>query len=472
MDYIVNYTVNNPNIHCVIQEKDAIIGRQSKEIEELHKANQLLAKDNDRLLADLDLQKKLCEALEKFKYNLERHVAALKDYDLNRWSIGEVESEVRIWEHEYLMVRKMLEKKEREEQQALLMASTVALNGSVANTIGTQSSVSANNNNNDTAHQTPSHRQHQQQRRTNKPRPVEVAADGTQLKRYVCDFPNCTYRSNWAHDLKGHKRKHTGEKPYTCGWLNCNKSFRDLRDLKRHQRAHTGDKRYSCDWPGCEYRSTDVANLAKHKRTHTGERPYKCDWAGCEASFADGSHLRRHQKKHENQMTKTAKISAKSPKKQSTTLSKNAKTGFVKIRQQPGRRAKGSSAGRILVEVTPDVPQEVSAVDNQVINNKSAVNMSNVSTKVSVIETIASNVHIMSTTQETNQTISQQMDQMNGGSNVMTTTDDNRSSLMIDDNNRLLTVIASPADDDHNDTIGQSQLPSMTKYSDIHSLDQ
>ena len=103
MDYIVNYNVSNVNIHCVIQEKDAIIGRQQKEIEDLHKANQLLAKENHKLKQDLDLQKKLNEALEKFKYSLERHVSVLKDYDKNRWSLSETESEVTVWEHEYLI---------------------------------------------------------------------------------------------------------------------------------------------------------------------------------------------------------------------------------------------------------------------------------------------------------------------------------------------------------------------------------
>ncbi|CAG2113122.1 unnamed protein product [Medioppia subpectinata] len=220
MDPYISYTLNNQNIHCVIQEKDTIIGRQSKEIEDLHKANQLLAKDNDKLRTDLDLQKKLCEALEKFKYTLERHVAVLKDYDNQRWSIPDVESEVRIWEHEYLMIRKMLEKKEREEQ-ALIMSTNAV-----------QCAINANSDpTNPSADQTS-----KQRRSAPKVRPIEVGADGTALKRYVCDFPNCSYRSNWAHDLKGHKRKHTGEKPYTCGWLNCNKSFRDLRDLKRHQR--------------------------------------------------------------------------------------------------------------------------------------------------------------------------------------------------------------------------------------------
>lgn len=313
MDYIVTYP-NVNNVHCVIQEKDVIIERQQKEIEELKKTNQLLIKDNEKLKNDYDLQKKLNEALENFKYSLEREIQVLKNKDNNKWSTSDAESEVKIWEHEYLMVRRMIEKKEKEESLA-----------------------AAGVHNQNKPNQTSQKPKNVSNKRSAAKHKVADGTGQTAIKKYVCDYPSCNYRSNWAHDLKGHKRKHTGERPYTCSWLNCNKSFRDLRDLKRHQRAHTGDKKYSCDWPGCEYRSTDVANLAKHKRTHTGEKPYKCSWEGCNACFADGSHLKRHQNKHENQINKMSKTGSKNKKK--TCINKNRN---VKTRQQPARKSKSS----------------------------------------------------------------------------------------------------------------------------------
>jgi hypothetical protein len=96
------------------------------------------------------------------------------------------------------MIRKMLEKKEREEQ-ALIMGPNGCVGGN-----GIHPNPDATNQPN--SGQTPP----KQRRSAPKPKTVEVGADGTALKRYVCDFPNCSYRSNWAHDLKGHKRKHTG----------------------------------------------------------------------------------------------------------------------------------------------------------------------------------------------------------------------------------------------------------------------
>jgi hypothetical protein len=195
MDYIVNYNVSNVNIHCVIQEKDAIIERQQKEInilnertQDLHKANQLLAKENDKLKNDLDLQKKLTEALEKFKYSLERNISVLKEYDKNRWSISDAESEVKIWEHEYLMIRRMLDKREKEENQQLIIANNAI-----------------NNVNNNSGQ----HVNKQSTPRRSNPK-NKIAEDGSAVKRYVCEYPDCGYRSNWAHDLKGHRRKHTG----------------------------------------------------------------------------------------------------------------------------------------------------------------------------------------------------------------------------------------------------------------------
>jgi hypothetical protein len=112
-----------------------------------------------------------------------------------------------------------------------------------------------------------------------------------------------------------------------------------------------------------------VANLAKHKRTHTGEKPYKCDWAGCEASFADGSHLRRHQKKHENQVAKLTKTS--NCKKRQTAKA----TQVIKIRQQPGRKAKGSTAV-VPLEVKLDVMGEEEEDETHIESNKIVDNTS------------------------------------------------------------------------------------------------
>jgi len=110
-----------------------------------------------------------------------------------------------------------------------------------------------------------------------------------------------------------------------------------------------------------------VANLAKHKRTHTGEKPYKCDWAGCEASFADGSHLRRHQKKHENQVAKLSK-NPNSKKRQTTKAAP-----VIKTRQQPGRKAKGST-NPIPLEVKLDViGEDGTAIQSQLIDDSNKI---------------------------------------------------------------------------------------------------
>ena len=96
------------------------------------------------------------------------------------------------------MIRKTLEKKERDETQALLLANHT---------------INQMNSNTDVSQMNEQNRGQPHRRSAPKAKTIVVTSDGTVVKRYVCDYPNCTYSSNWAHDLKGHKRKHTGN-PY------------------------------------------------------------------------------------------------------------------------------------------------------------------------------------------------------------------------------------------------------------------
>src|SRR5207249_1540779 len=71
---------------------------------------------------------------------------------------------------------------------------------------------------------------------------ITALADGTGTilseKRFACDWSGCDYTTKFSHDLKGHRRTHTGEKPYKCEHIVndtiCSKSFSSARDLKRH----------------------------------------------------------------------------------------------------------------------------------------------------------------------------------------------------------------------------------------------
>ncbi|CAG2171611.1 unnamed protein product [Oppiella nova] len=70
--------------------------------------------------------------------------------------------------------------------------------------------------------------------------------------------------------------------------------------------AHADIKPFVCDWPNCSYKAVSMSYVTNHKKTHTGEKNFECGYNGCNKRFVKSSHVNRHQQKcHPEMMGQT-----------------------------------------------------------------------------------------------------------------------------------------------------------------------
>eukprot|EP00946_MAST-07B_sp_MAST-7B-sp1_P000361 g361.t1 len=125
------------------------------------------------------------------------------------------------------------------------------------------------------------------------PRAAKKKADGSGLSASTV-APSLPIRCKKVNRGKVRKDK----KELICDV--CKKTFRLQHNLRAHKRTHTGEQPFQCKFPGCGKRFNHGGNLLKHERRHIPyeQRPYPCDVPGCGKRFMEACDLRTHKKGH------------------------------------------------------------------------------------------------------------------------------------------------------------------------------
>ena len=102
----------------------------------------------------------------------------------------------------------------------------------------------------------------------------------------------CEYTSSKADTLRGHLKKHSGEKANKCN--QCDYVSSQVGNLRRHSKTHSGKKSNKCNQ--CDFASSYASALGTHLITHSGEKANKCNQ--CDYASSHAGHLRTHLKRH------------------------------------------------------------------------------------------------------------------------------------------------------------------------------
>ena len=149
----------------------------------------------------------------------------------------------------------------------------------------------------------------------------------TKEQKYVCDYPECQFKTPYEPLLAVHRVKHSEERPFVCPMDGCGRRFKFESGVKHHIDSHSDEPKYRCthddcakafrtrnslrqhveshssvrlhcDWPGCDYTCNRKERLKGHCQSHTNGYTIACIWPNCDKMFKTKHTLSEHLKVH------------------------------------------------------------------------------------------------------------------------------------------------------------------------------
>ena len=137
----------------------------------------------------------------------------------------------------------------------------------------------------------------------NRPNDMRIHKHVHNMRKFPCDWSDCGYACRSEESLKKHRNiVHLKQKPLACSQCDCKTGSKG--NLKSHAMTHSSDealKRFRCDWPECSYATRWHRCLQDHVMSHQNVRPHSCHWPGCDHKFTSVKTLNNHLQIHSDE---------------------------------------------------------------------------------------------------------------------------------------------------------------------------
>jgi hypothetical protein len=244
--------------------------------------NYQIIEENEKLLTQLFLAKKLIEILEKFRFYLQNIINNCKCDENNfndRQQLNHLENEYNNFNKnkDILLLNKGINNNESNGTHFKIIK--IEENFDNINNGLTHNLLNINNNNNNlisnsdlilNSNKSENKKQKRSLKSVKKQKTNKSGAKKVEINNSIID------NSSNGLNIKAIELRRN-----EC--LECSKSYESLKLLKAHQRVvHCEQRRYKCSFDDCSVKMKTKQQINQHIKIHYEDRPYVCEWPGCQ----------------------------------------------------------------------------------------------------------------------------------------------------------------------------------------------